>query len=90
MPHVYILSNRFNNAIYVGVTSNIENRMNQHQSGISKSSHTKKYNIDKLVYVEEFSSMTDAIQREKQIKKMRRAKKDLLITSINPIWKELH
>ena len=85
---VYILSNHTNTTLYVGVTSNLENRVAQHKSH-TIDGFTKRYCIDKLVYCEEFQSMNDAIACEKKIKGWSRAKKNALIDSMNPTWKDL-
>nr|MDE6275593.1 GIY-YIG nuclease family protein [Clostridia bacterium] len=74
--------------IYIGVTSNIYKRIDEHNDK-SVDSFTKKYNINKLVYVEEYSSIVDAIAREKQLKGWRRERKNALINSVNPEWKDL-
>ena len=86
--YVYLMTNYTNSTIYVGVTGNIEKRMFTHKNGLIDG-FTKKYNIKKVVYVEEFDYVYDAIAREKQIKKWRREKKDMLVNSINPEWKDL-
>ena len=86
--YVYIAVNRHNNVMYVGVTNNLVRRMFEHRSGMIDG-FTKRYNINKLVYFEQTSDVIAAISREKEIKKWRREKKDLLITSINPEWTDL-
>ena len=74
--------------MYVGVTNNLVRRMFEHRSGMIDG-FTKRYNINKLVYFEQTSDAIAAISREKEIKKWRREKKDLLVTSINPEWTDL-
>ncbi len=86
--YIYILTNKYNNALYVGVTNNLVRRVNEHKLGVG-SKFTSKYKIDKLVYYEIFDNIEEAIAREKQIKSGSRAKKVKLIESINPQWKEL-
>lgn len=86
--YVYILSNYTNTTLYIGVTGNIIRRMYEHKNGIVDG-FTKKYHVNKLVYLEECNNVNDAIAREKQLKKWRREKKNALIYSINPEWKDL-
>ena len=86
--YVYILSNRSNNVVYVGVTNNLERRLYEHKNGLFDG-FTKKYNVHKLVYYEYTTDIRSAIVREKQIKGWRRSKKNDLINSKNPKWKDL-
>ncbi|MBQ2877247.1 MAG: GIY-YIG nuclease family protein [Clostridia bacterium] len=85
--YVYILSNINNRVLYIGVTSNIEKRLYEHKSK-SFDGFTKRYNVHKLVYIEEYSDIYDAIAREKQLKGWRREKKNALIEAQNPEWKD--
>ena len=87
-PCVYIITNNSNRVLYTGVTSNLPKRMLQH---IDKSfgGFSARYNLSKLVFFEEFGSMTQAIDREKQIKGLRREKKIKLIEEMNPDWQPL-
>ena len=64
----YLLTNRSNDVLYLGVTSNIERRMVEHVSH-AVPGFTQRYNVDKLVYVDEYQSIQDAIAREKQLKR---------------------
>jgi putative endonuclease len=89
IPAVYILSNRYNTVLYVGVTHRLVNRILQHKQKRIPG-FTKKYNIDKLVYYEFHSDIRDAIAREKQLKAGSRKKKVDLIESINPRWENLY
>ena len=82
----YILSNKTDSTLYIGVTDNLEARVLEHRNGVG-SGFTGKYKCHKLVYFEEFSDVNQAIDREKQLKKWRREKKDMLIDSVN---KERH
>ena len=82
------MSNTYNTTIYVGVTDNLERRVSEHRTPVGRS-FTSRYNCHKLVYYEEFSNIIEAISREKQIKSWNRQKKDLLILSMNPAWKDL-
>jgi len=86
---IYILTNKNNTTLYIGVTADLEQRIKQHQSKIDKKSFTARYNLGKLVYYESFQMIGDAIAREKQLKGGNRAQKIALIESVNPEWKEL-
>lgn len=86
--YVYILASRPHGAIYVGVTNNLDKRVGEHRDGTA-SLHTRKYDIKKLVYFEVYDRIDDAIAREKQLKRWRRAWKDALIAERNPEWKDL-
>ena len=87
-PCVYILANRYNGTIYVGVTSNLLGRIMQHRAG-TFAGHTKKYAIHRLVYFEVAETMDAAIAREKQLKRYRREWKRNLIERQNPEWNDL-
>ena len=87
MYYVYILTNKTNSVIYVGVTSDLKRRLHEHKSG-RFDGFTKKYSINKLVYFEEYSEINDAIAREKQLKRWTRIKKNYLIETKNPEWKD--
>ncbi|MBR1677159.1 MAG: GIY-YIG nuclease family protein [Clostridia bacterium] len=86
--YVYIMSNKNNSTIYIGVTNDIIRRVEEHKKGIVEG-FTKRYNIKKLVYVEITSDIKAAIQREKQLKGWVREKKDKLISDFNPTWEEI-
>ena len=87
--YVYLMTNSTNKIIYTGVTSNLKKRIYEHKEKLVDG-FTKKYNITKLVYYEEFDVITNAIEREKQIKAGSRAKKIDAIKSINPDFKDLY
>lgn len=87
---VYILTNKNDTTLYVGVTSNLTQRMQQHKEKHYKKSFTARYNLDKLVYYETFQMIGDAIAREKQLKAGSSAKKVALIARLNPEWEELN
>ena len=74
--------------MYVGVTNNLGRRIYEHKNKMVEG-FTKKYNVSKLVYFEETQDVIAAIEREKEIKRWRRQKKDQLVNSSNPSWKEL-
>ena len=86
--YVYIMTNQRNTVLYTGITNNIERRNKEHKEKMAEG-FTKKYNINKLVYGEEFNNVEEAIIREKQIKAGSRKKKLDLIKSVNPEFKEL-
>ena len=85
---VYILSNQHNNVLYIGVTSELEQRIHQHKNKTIKG-FTSKYNINKLIYFEETSDPESAILREKQLKGWTRNKKEKLINRVNPDRRDL-
>ena len=88
MPfHVYILANR-TGVLYTGVTSDLNARVFEHKSH-SVAGFTARYNVDRLVYFEEYGEPVLAIECEKQIKMLNRAKKIALIEGANPEWQEL-
>ena len=85
----YIMTNKSNTTLYVGVTSDIVSRAKQHKAKVNTQSFTARYNLNKLVYVEAFQSIGDAIAREKQLKAGKRAKKIALIETTNPDYNDL-
>ena len=85
---VYILTNRTNDVLYIGVTNNLTRRLYEHKNHLIEG-FSKRYNLNKLVFIETSNSMIDAIRREKQLKSWRRSWKRDLITQQNPRWKDL-
>lgn len=85
--YAYILSNRSRN-LYIGVTSNLIVRVYDHKTK-AYGGHTAKYNIDRLVYFEEYPTAMEAIAREKELKLWLRARKIELIEAGNPTWDDL-
>ena len=85
---VYITTNENKTTLYIGVTNDIQRRLSQHyfDSQNAEKSFAGKYNCYYLLYYEGFDSIKEAINREKELKKWRREKKDRLITSFNPNW----
>ena len=83
------MTNKNNGVLYTGVTSNLFRRVSEHKSKLV-SGFTRKYNVTKLVYYEEYETMPEAIAREKQIKGGSRQKKLDLINSKNAEWKDLY
>ena len=88
-PAVYIVANRKQGTIYVGVTSDLPKRVFQHREG-AMDGFTKRYGCKKLVWFELHSTMEYAIFREKQLKAGSRAKKVQLIEETNPDWFDLY
>ena len=87
--YVYILANKINTVLYVGVTNNLVRRVFEHKEK-QIDGFTKKYQINKLVYFEQTTSSIEAITREKQLKRWRREKKDSLVKSKNPDFIDLY
>jgi putative endonuclease len=86
---VYVMTNRRNGILYVGVTSNLPRRAFEHRQGLI-GGFTKRYGLKRLVYAEPFDTIQYAIQREKTIKHWPRAWKVRLIHSTNPNWDDLY
>ncbi|RJR32153.1 GIY-YIG nuclease family protein [Candidatus Parcubacteria bacterium] len=86
--YVYIMMNKWNTTSYIGVTSKLDERISQHKNKVVEG-FTKKYNINKLVYYEPYDNVSDAITREKQLKKWSRKKKVDLIRKVNPKLNDL-
>jgi len=86
---VYIMTNKNKTVLYIGVTSDLQRRVYEHEHSLIDG-FTKKYNCHHLVYYEHFQQVEDAISREKQLKKWRREKKENLIGEFNPEWKFLN
>jgi putative endonuclease len=87
--YVYIMANNNNTVLYTGVTSDLKVRVKEHKGKRYPGSFTARYNIVKLVYFERFTSIAEAIKREKQIKGGSRKKKVELINLVNPEWEDL-
>jgi len=75
--------------LYIGVTNNLSRRVYEHKQGLVKG-FTSKFHIKKLVYYEQFSTIQNAIKREKVLKEWNRAWKNHLIESLNPSWRDLY
>nr|WP_206363936.1 GIY-YIG nuclease family protein [Gudongella oleilytica] len=88
MYWVYILTNKFNNVLYIGVTNDLQRRVFEHKNKLVEG-FTQKYNVDKLVYYESTEDVESAILREKQLKNWRKEKKLVLIERMNPKWFDL-
>ncbi len=87
--YIYILANQPNGVLYIGVTSDIHKRIYQHREGTYEG-FSKKYGCKTLVYYEHFESIENAIKREKQLKKFKRAWKVGLIMQGNDTWEDLY
>lgn len=87
---VYMATNKLNGVIYTGLTNDLKDRIKNHKNKKYKNSFTAKYNVDKLVYFEEFDSIIIAMARERQLKAGSRAKKIKLIESMNLEWDDLY
>ena len=88
--YVYILANNTNVAIYIGVTSDLLRRVYQHKHDMDPDSFSAKYQTHKLVYFEETDDVWSALEREKQLKGWRRSKKNWLVETMNPQWRDLY
>ena len=88
MYFVYMLTNKTNTVLYIGVTNNLERRLYEHKNKLLDG-FTKKYHLYKLVYFETTTDIKAAIAREKQLKGWTRSRKNALIESINPSWQDL-
>jgi putative endonuclease len=86
---VYIMTNRPNGTLYVGVTSDLARRAHEHRSG-AVDGFTRQYGLTRLVYAEPHDDIREAIPREKPIKSWRRAWKVRLILGANPDWSDLY
>jgi len=83
------MTNKKNGSLYIGVTSDLIKRVYEHKNSLADG-FTKKYHLHTLVYFEQFDSIINAIEREKQLKSGSRIKKDTLIESLNPQWNDLY
>jgi putative endonuclease len=86
---VYILASRVGGTLYIGVTNDLVRRVYEHRSKFVPG-FTRKYDVDRLVYYEQFSTAESAIEREKRLKKWNRQWKIRLIEESNPDWSDLY
>ncbi|MBX3563798.1 MAG: GIY-YIG nuclease family protein [Sphingomonas sp.] len=86
--YIYMMSDRYRGGIYTGVTAQLAGRIEQHKTG-KGSRFVARYEFTRLVYIEVFEDISDAIVREKRLKKWRRAWKIELIEAMNPEWRDL-
>ena len=89
LPCVYILASKRNGTLYIGVTSDLVQRVWQHKNDVAEG-FTKRYRIHTLVWYETHETMESAITREKALKEWRRAWKIALIEQDNPAWRDLY
>jgi len=85
---IYILASQRNGTLYVGVTNDLVRRMFEHKAKLVPG-FTRKYGVDKLMYLEEYSSILEARARERSLKRWQRAWKIALIEKTNPQWRDL-
>jgi putative endonuclease len=88
ISYVYIMGSASRRALYTGITVHLNKRVFEHKSNLIEG-FTSKYKCNRLVYFETFNNVVDAIAREKEIKGWRREKKNQLVESQNPKWKDL-
>ena len=88
MYYVYILTNKTNKVMYIGVTNDLQRRLYEHKNELVDG-FTKKYHTHKLVYYESHKYVHDAILREKQLKGLLRIRKNQLVETMNPNWEDL-
>ena len=86
--YVYILTNWSSTVMYIGVTNDLKRRVNEHKNRVNEG-FTSRYNLSKLVYYETTNDVHKAILREKQLKGWTRVRKNALVESVNPYWKDL-
>ncbi len=87
--YIYLMANKPNGVIYIGVTDDIEERVKEHKLKVYPKSFTARYNCENLVYFEEFEKGEEASTRERQFKKWKREWKIKLIEEMNPSWSDL-
>jgi putative endonuclease len=85
--YVYILAS-MSGTLYIGITNNITRRIAEHRAEINPG-FSKKYGVKRLVYIERFTDPETAILREKQLKNWNRKKKEWLISTKNPAWRDM-
>ena len=86
--YVYMMTNQYRNVLYTGVTNDLARRVYEHRNHLIKDSFTARYHVTKLVYFEATEDVRSALEREKQIKSWKRARKDALVESQNPTWED--
>jgi len=87
---VYIMTNAYNNVLYIGVTSDLFSRITEHKNKLYPKSFTAKYNCNRLVFYEMYSTIEEAIGMEKRLKKWNKDWKIQLIQKNNPMWLDLY
>ncbi|HOH38202.1 MAG TPA: GIY-YIG nuclease family protein [Spirochaetota bacterium] len=86
--YIYMIANRNNNVLYIGVTNNLKRRVFEHREKLVEG-FSSKYNCCKLVWYEQTNNIESAIQKEKQMKKWKREYKSNIINEMNPQWNDL-
>ena len=86
--YVYIITNKTNNVLYIGVTNNLERRVYEHKNKLIEG-FTKKYNCEKLIWFEQSNNIESVIVKEKQMKTWKRQYKLNVINKMNSEWKDL-
>ena len=86
--YVYMMTNRYSNVLYIGVTNDLVRRVWEHRNHLINDSFTARYHLTKLVYFEMTNDIHSAIAREKQMKSWNRARKNALVESQNPTWED--
>lgn len=86
--YVYMLTNTYHTVLYTGVTNNLHKRIAEHRNK-SFGGFSARYNLNIVVYFEELPNIVAAIEREKQIKRLSRHRKELIINRVNPSWENL-
>ena len=86
--YVYMLTNTYHTVLYTGVTSDLQRRVAEHRNK-SFGGFSARYNLNIVVYFDELPNITAAIEREKQIKRLSRHRKELIINKVNPKWENL-
>ena len=86
--YVYIIASK-TGTLYIGITNNLVRRIYEHKNNLTDG-FSKKYSCHKLIYYEQCADINVAISREKQLKKWRREKKEILIKTMNPSWEDLN
>ena len=87
--YVYMITNKYNTTLYIGVTNNLVRRIYEHKNKLVEG-FSAKYNLNKLIYYEVTTDVESAINREKQLKNYSRAKKEKLIKDFNPNKNDLY
>lgn len=87
--YIYIMTNKKDGVLYIGMTNDLRRRMEEHKQGVG-SAFVKRYNLHYLVYYEVFTDPENAIKREKQLKAGSRKKKVALVEERNPEWNDLY
>lgn len=87
--YIYMITNRNNNVLYIGVTNDLKRRVFEHREKLVEG-FSSKYNCCKLVWYEQTNNIESAILKEKQMKKWKREYKDNIINEMNPEWSDLY